>query len=140
MTEMSITTTGSIARHEIAAYAKTAERGDVLPACMRLVSARADGAWADRTSMAMVVGPACRRDALDMACAFMPRASEPRLLRAAAAMQSAARAGCTHERDRWLAAARCDLDAAARLDPNDLSARVLLAELVRSLSWGRRAA
>ncbi|MCW5834275.1 MAG: hypothetical protein KIS78_17890, partial [Labilithrix sp.] len=70
--------TGDIGRHEIAAYAEAAKRGDVLPACMRLVAARVRGAWADRASMALVVGPACRADALEMACAFMPRAVEPR--------------------------------------------------------------
>jgi len=90
--------------------------------------------------MALVVGPACRRDALDMACALMPRAVEPRLLRAAASMAMAAHAVRAVDRGAWLASARTDLDDAARIDPCDATVRVLLAELARSTTAPRRAA
>lgn len=121
----------TLTQAEITAHAAMASRGDILPACMRLVGARAASAWSDRTSMALVVGPACRRDVLDMACSLMPRAVEPRLLRAAAFMAAAQRSTSTMDRDQWLAAARRDLDEATRLDASDVSVCVLYAELAR---------
>lgn len=132
--------TGPISREEIFAYAKTAERGDILPACMRLALARADGSWSDRAALCMVVGPACRIDALEMACAFMPRAAEPRLLRAAAKIVFAGYAPRSIDRDALLHSARCDLDEASHLDPSDVTARVLLAELARVADRFRYAA
>jgi hypothetical protein len=129
----------SLVQGEIAAFAATARRGNVLPVCMRLASGRPESAWADRAAMAFAVGPVCRPEVLDMACAFMPRAVEPRLLRAAASIVAARVAGCSAERDAHLDSARRDLDEAARLDIGDITVRVLLAELGR-VSWTRRAA
>ena len=121
--------TSGIPAHEIAAYAETARRGDVLPVCMRLEAARVASAWADRSSIALAVGPACPFPVLDTACAFMPRAAEPRPLRAAAAIAAAAQAKIAAERAAWVAMAGRDLDDAARIDPGDATVLVLRGRL-----------
>ena len=58
-------------------YASAAQRGDVLPACMRLATARAEAQWAVRAAMIREVGAARPQEVLDGACAFMPDAPEP---------------------------------------------------------------
>lgn len=120
---------GDIGPHELAAYAATARRGDVLPVCMRLDAARAASAWVDRTSIALTVGPVCPPHVLDTACAFMPRAVGPRLLRAAAALAQATQAAHAEARATWIDHARRDLEEAARLDPADVTVLVLRGKL-----------
>lgn len=125
-----MTMSQSISRAEIQAYAVLARLGDILPICFRLGSMRVDSAWSDRSATCLVVGPECQADALETACALMPRASEPRLLRAAAAI-ARAETVALFERDACLAAARQDLADAARFDPADVTVRLLLAEVSR---------
>ena len=127
--------TMAIGSQEISAYMSSASRGDVLPAVMRLAQARAAAAWTDRATMVLAVGPACRPEALDTACEFMPRATEPLLLRAARAMSRATGAPTAHERRALLEAARTDLSSASLLDPMDATVRVLLAELCGPRAW-----
>ena len=114
---------------EVLAYAAAAARGDVLPVCMRLTWARADADWSGRSHLVRKVGAVCETVALDRAVSFMPDAPEPRLLRAARAMAAAEATPCATTRRAWLACAHGDLLVAARLDPMDLTARSLLAEL-----------
>jgi len=123
--------TGPISPAEMTAYASMVERGDILPACMRLVAARADESWSDRTAMCLAVGPVCRLDALETACEMMPRATEPRLLRAAAKLVFATHTPHWSDRAVLFMSAHEDLEHAAHLDPDDVTARVLLAELAR---------
>ncbi len=127
--------TTNVQHAEAIAYAAAAARGDVLPVCMRLTSARADADWALRSHLVRKVGPACEPVALDRACSFMPDAPEPRLLRAARAMAAAAVTPCASTRRAWLACAHQDLALAAHLDPMDPTARALLAELVGAHAW-----
>lgn len=127
--------TTNIEHAEVIAYAAAAARGDVLPVCMRLTSARADAEWSLRSQLVRKVGPACEPAALDRACSFMPDAPEPRLLRAARAMAAAAATPCAATRRAWLACAREDLVVAARLDSMDPTARSFLAELVGAQAW-----
>jgi hypothetical protein len=127
--------TTSIQHAEVIAYAAAAARGDVLPVCMRLTSARADADWSVRSHLVRKVGPACEPVALDRAISFMPDAPEPRLLRAARAMAAAEATPCAATRRAWLACAREDLTVAARLDPMDPTARSFLAELVGAHAW-----
>lgn len=123
--------TGPMTHAEIVAYAQMVERGDILPACMRLVAARADESWSDRTAMCLAVGPACRLDALELACEMMPRATEPRLLRAAAKLVFATHTPLWADRAVLFMSAHEDLEHAAQLDPEDMTARALFAELAR---------
>lgn len=125
----------SIQHAEVTAYAAAASRGDVLPVCMRLTSARADADWSLRAVLVREVGPTCEPTSLDRACNFMPDAPEPRLLRAARAVAAAAETPCAATRRAWLACAREDLTVAARLDPMDPTARAFLAELVGATAW-----
>ncbi len=120
-------------------YASAAQRGDVLPACMRLATARAEAQWALRAAMVRVVGAASPQEVLDRACAFMPDAPEPRLLRAARSIAVAAIMTCCASRRAWLAFARRDLCDAARLDPMDPTARGMLADLVGANAWAFQA-
>jgi hypothetical protein len=120
---------------EVIAYAAAAGRGDVLPVCMRLTAARAEADWSLRARLVRQVGPACEPVALDRACSFMPDAPEPRLLRAARAVASAAATPCAATRRAWLGCAHEDLVTAVRLDPMDPTARALLAELVGCHTW-----
>ena len=120
---------------ETIGYASAGRRGDVLPVCMRLSSARAEAQWALRTALTREVGPVCPEEVLDRACSFMPDAPEPRLLRAARSIAVAAGIACCATRRAWLAFARHDLLDAARLDPMDPTARGMLAELVGSNAW-----
>ncbi len=127
--------TTNIQHAEVTAYSAAAARGDVLPVCMRLTSARADADWSARSHLVLKVGPACEAVALDRACSFMPDAPEPRLLRAARAMAAAEATPCAATRRAWLACAREDLTVAARLDPMDPTARAFLAQLVGAHAW-----
>jgi hypothetical protein len=127
--------TVAIGTQEISAYMSSAARGDVLPVVMRLAAARASAAWTDRATIVLAVGPACRADALDTACEFMPRATEPLLLRAARAMSRATCAPNASARRALLDAARNDLSSASLLDPMDATVRVLLAELCGPRAW-----
>ena len=120
---------------EVAAYSAAATRGDVLPVCMRLTSARADADWSARSHLARTVGPACNQVSLDRACAFMPDAPEPRILRAARSIAVAAACACGSTRNAWLSFAYSDLIEASRLDPMDATARGMLAELVGATAW-----
>lgn len=120
---------------EITAYASAARRGDVLPACMRLTTARAEADWELRDQLVRLVGPECAPDALDRACSFMPDAPEPRLLRAGRSMAIAASTSCDSMSRAWLAYAQADLLEAARLDTMDPTARGLLAEIVGATAW-----
>lgn len=99
---------------EIEVFVVSAARGDVFPACLRLAQARADQAWGDRLNIALAVGPVCPATVLDMACSYMPHATEPRLLRAAASLRLAAMATDDEERDLYNDAARRDLLDASR--------------------------
>lgn len=120
---------------EIMAYAAAARRGDVLPVCMRLATARTDAEWERRAQLVRHVGPECEPTALDRACAFMPDAPEPRLLRAARSTSIALDAACPEMRRAWLAFAHFDLLEATRLDAMDPTARGMLAELVGACAW-----
>ena len=122
--------TTNIQHAEVIAYTAAAARGDVLPVCIRLTSARADADWSLRSRLVLEVGRACEPVALDRACSFMPDAPEPRLLRAARATAAAEATPCASTRRAWLACAHEDLTIAARLDPMDPTARSFLAELV----------
>lgn len=122
-------------RVEVLAYASAARRGDVLPAVMRLATARAEAEWTLRSRLVREVGPATPQASLDMACSFMPDAPEPRLLRAARSIAIAAATSCASARDRWLAFAHDDLMTAARLDAMDPTARGMLADLVGASAW-----
>jgi hypothetical protein len=123
------------AQAELGAYAAAARRGDVLPVCMRLSAARADAQWGLRTALVRAVGPHCPEAVLERACAFMPDAPEPRLLRASRAMAGAAATRCCTTRRAWLELARRDLLEASRLDPMDPTARGLLADLIGGAAW-----
>ena len=57
---------------ETVGYTAAARRGDVLPVCMRLSTARADAEWAHRLVLTREAGPACPQEVLDRACSFMP--------------------------------------------------------------------
>jgi hypothetical protein len=114
---------------ELTAYRAAAARGDVLPACMRLTTARAEGEWRYRLELARAVGPACPETTLDLACSFMPDAPEPRLFRAARSIAIAERSACPRTRDSWRGFAQRDLVDVLRLDARDATARALLREL-----------
>ena len=122
---------------EAAAYAVAAQRGDVLPVCMRLAATRADAEWSLRMALVREVGPACTPLALDRACELMPDASDPRLLRAARSMAMARVTTCGTRR-AWLRYAEADLVAATKLDAMDPTARALLAELIGACAWATR--
>lgn len=115
---------------EIEVFTISARRGDVFPACIRLSQARADEAWLDRLNIALVVGPACPATVLDMACQYMPRASEPRLLRACASLRLAAMAKDDEERELFNDAARRDLLDVIAFDLGDVTARAILFDLL----------
>jgi hypothetical protein len=121
---------------ETVAYRAAAARGDVLPVCIRLTTARAGADWQLRSELVHEVGPACAQASLDRACDFMPDAPEPRLLRAARSIAVAEHAHCGSQRNAWLAFAHDDLSRALRLDPMDPTARAMLAELVGTSAWG----
>ena len=106
---------------ETIGYGAAARRGDVLPLVMRLTAARQDAEWRERLVLTRQVGPACPQAVIDRACAFMPEAPEPRLLRAARSIAIANALTCSSARAAWLAFARHDLLDAARLDPMDPS-------------------
>jgi hypothetical protein len=116
---------------EITAFSACGSRGDVLPICFWLNEAAFTGRWEDRGRLVRAVGSACDRDALQRACALMPRAPEPRLLRAAAILADL-RAG----RDAEIAVAWRDLVDVARAQPQDRTAHALLTEL----AWTSQAA
>lgn len=115
---------------EIEVFSIAAKRGDVFPACIRLAQARSDEAWLDRLNIALAVGPACPASVLDMACQYMPRAAEPRLLRACSALRLAAMANDDEERDLFNDAARRDLLAVLAADIHDVTARAILFDLL----------
>jgi hypothetical protein len=102
----------------------------VFPACIRLSQARGDEAWLDRLNIALAVGPECPVRVLDMACQYMPRATEPRLLRACATLRLAAMATDEDERDLFNDAARRDLLEVLAFDLGDVTARALLFDLL----------
>lgn len=114
---------------EIEVFAIAAARGDVFPACLRLGETRSDRAWADRLNIVLAVGPACPARVLDMAYRYMPRATEPRLLRAAAWLRLAAMTADEEERDLCNDAARRDLVDVVALDASDETARAMLDNL-----------
>jgi hypothetical protein len=124
------TSSRSLPECEIEVFAISARRGDVFPACLRLSQARVDEAWLDRLNIALTVGPACPASVLDMACQYLPRASEPRLLRACASLRLAAMAKDEEERDLFNEAARRDLLEAIRFDAEDVTARAILFDLL----------
>lgn len=115
---------------EIEVFTVSAAKGDVFPACIRLAQARTDGAFLDRLNIALAVGPACPVSVLDMACRYMPRATEPLLLRACASLRLAAMAVDADERDLFNDAARRDLLEIIALDFGDATARALVFELL----------
>jgi hypothetical protein len=78
---------------EVTALQSCATRGDIMPILFWITQATFDGRLADVGRIVREVGPLCSRDALHRACALMPRAPEPRLLRAAAIL-SDIRFGC----------------------------------------------
>lgn len=125
---------------EVRAYAVAASRGDVLPVALRLAELRSRAQWLERRALIDGVGPSCERSALDRACELMPRAAEPRLLRAAAALRHAAIAPTCSVRASFLSAAHADLVAVARIDPMDATARAMLAELAGAQAWAVSAA
>jgi hypothetical protein len=122
---------------EVSAYTSAAHRGDVLPVCMRLATARADAEWSLRTELVRQAGPACPIAALDRACELMPDAADPRLLRAARSMAMAEMTTCGTRR-AWRSFAEADLVAATKLDAMDPTARALLAELIGACAWATR--
>lgn len=124
---------------EIIGYASPAQRGDVLPICMRLSVARSHAEWEARFDLVKGVGPACRPDALATACHLMPNATEPRLLRAARALAVAEATGIEATRQACFASAKKDLADAARIDPMDATVRAMLVDLVGSQAWAAAA-
>jgi hypothetical protein len=124
-----------IAAQEISAYMGGAARGDVLPIVMRLAASRANAAWTERATLVLAIGPACHPEALDTACAFMPRATEPLLLRAARSLSRANGSTTIADRRAWLTYAQNDLASASLLDPMDATVRVLLAEISGPRAW-----
>jgi hypothetical protein len=115
---------------EIEVFCVSATRGDVFPACLRLAQARSDEAWLDRLNIALAVGPACPVSVLDMACQYMPKASEPRLLRACSSLRLAAMANDDDERELFNDAARRDLLHVLAGDIHDVTARAILFDLL----------
>lgn len=115
---------------EIEVFAVSASRGDIFPACLRLGETRTDQAWTDRMNIVLAVGPRCPTHVLDMACRYMPRATEPRLLRAAASLCQAAMSKDDEARDLFNDAARRDLMDAIEIDEADVAARAMLFALV----------
>src|SRR5437764_12146580 len=69
---------------ELTARSTCAMRGDIMPILFWMTQAIHDNRSSDVGRIVREVGPYCVRDALHRACALMPRAVEPRLLRAAA--------------------------------------------------------
>jgi hypothetical protein len=124
-------TQASSVQAEISAFSACGTRGDVMPICFWLTQAAHDGQWEDHARVIRAVGPACDRDALHRACTLMPRASEPKLLRAAAILADL-RAG----READLELAWRDLVEVAGRSPHDRTAHVLLTEL----AWTTRSA
>lgn len=120
---------------EIEVFVISAQRGDVFPACLRLSQARADEAWLDRLNIALAVGPSCPPRVLDMACQYMPKATEPRLLRAAASLRLAAMAKDEDERHLFNDAARRDLVDIVEIDETDLTARAILFDLLSAAQF-----
>jgi hypothetical protein len=120
----------SLPECEIEVFAVSAKKGDVFPACIRLSQARGDEAWLDRLNIALAVGPACPVSVLDMACRYMPRATEPRLLRACAWLRLAAMAKDEDERALFDDAARRDLIEVLATDIHDVTARSILFDLL----------
>lgn len=116
-------------------FGAAARRGDVLPVCMRLTSARQDAAWGERLLLTRHVGPACPQEVLDRAIALLPDAPEPRLLRAARSIAIANRTPSCDARNAWLTFARHDLLDAQRLDPMDPTVRAMLTDLVGAAAW-----
>lgn len=116
----------SLPECEVEVFCVSAKKGDVFPTCIRLAQARGDEAWLDRFNIALAVGPACPASVLDMACQYMPRATEPRLLRACASLRLAAMATDEDERELFNDAARRDLIEVLTLDFNDVTARAIL--------------
>ena len=125
---------------ETIGYGAAARRGDVLPLVMRLAAARQEAEWPRRLVLTRQLGPACPQAVIDQACAFLPEAPEPRLLRAARSIAIANALCGSSTRASWLAFARHDLLEASRLDPMDPTVRALLADLVGSDAWSFQAA
>ena len=65
-----------------------------------------------------------------MACQYMPKAAEPRLLRACAALRLAAMANDDEERELFNDAARRDLLGVLANDIHDVTARAILFDLL----------
>ncbi len=109
---------------EVVALGACGSRGDIMPICFWMTQAAHDGSWEVLGRVVREVGPACVRDALHRACALMPRAPEPRLLRAAAILEDlrAGRPACAERAWRDLVEVSC-------LMPTDPTAAALLAEL-----------
>lgn len=120
----------SLPECEIEVFTVSARKGDVFPACLRLSQARGDEAWLDRLNIALAVGPACPASVLDMACQYMPRATEPRLLRACASLRLAAMTKDEDERALFDDAARRDLLEVLAFDIQDVTARSILFDLL----------
>ncbi len=118
------TTMETLADAEVAALSVCAARGDIIRICFWITQAAHDGRSATMARLVREVGPRCVRDALHRACAFMPRAAEPRLLRAAAVLADlrAGRPACPELAWRDLVEVSC-------LWPNEPTASGLLAEL-----------
>jgi hypothetical protein len=118
------TTIEQLGDAEITALSVCAARGDVIRICFWITQAAHDGRRAMLDRIVREVGPRCVRDALHRACTLMPRAPEPRLLRAAAILADlrAGRPACPTVAWRDLVEVSC-------LMPHDPTASALLAEL-----------
>jgi hypothetical protein len=120
-------------RSQAPALATFAARGEVLPTWMHLAEARAKKRWDDRAFLVAFVGPAAPLAVLGRACELMPRAPEPRLLRASRRMDESRAAS-------HLLLADADLVAAARLDdadPTPHAMRIAVAHTLGALPMGR---
>jgi hypothetical protein len=105
-----------------------AAQGDLRPLLEHMAEARAAGDWDEQAFMAELIGKECPRPVLDQACAQMPGAAEPRVVRAAHLLQRAWDARGTGTADtitdagagtmvQVLDLARRDLAEAAQADP-----------------------
>ncbi len=120
------TTMDTLGDAEVTALAACAASGDIIRICFWIGQAVHDGRTVTLARIVREVGPRCVRDALHRACALMPRAPEPRLLRAAAILSDlrAGRPACPELAWRDLVEVSC-------VWPHDPLATALLAELAQ---------
>ncbi|HEY8077650.1 MAG TPA: hypothetical protein VIF62_26165 [Labilithrix sp.] len=120
------TTMQTLGDAEITALSVSASHGDVMRICFWMGQAAFERREVILARIVREVGPRCVRDALHRACELMPRAPEPRLLRAAAILADmrAGRPACPDLAWRDLVEVSC-------VWPHEPTATALLSELAR---------